>query len=246
MQAVFKPRYVALALAAASLGFVSYAGPVTIGRSEVNPHISLVVANERGQSGEVALLLKGNSPGLPRQPLAAMVNGEGEVASVIDSNGALYSNQGYLITGDYQAVLDDEGALNITSQGLSPAPGMLAVVSDIEGPTVALKASSEPDAQVLLGLGPDEEYVWSVEADGSVRWGDGPGRDALDVGMSRAPDSDGDGNVVQVTTASGDAIQLRQHAAIADPSGGATVDNEARQALADILARLRNNGMLAQ
>lgn len=56
---------------------------------------------------------------------------------------------------------------------------------------------------------------------------------------------DGNVNVTGVVKIDGQQILTVQQAAIADPTGGATVDTEARTAVVEILDALRTHGLIA-
>jgi len=104
--------------------------------------------------------------------------------AMVNSQGAWLTNAWITISGTMAGSPDAEGLY--LPQPASADPSMLSVWSDVAGPSVEIRPSSNGAAYHLSCLSPDgTKYLLAIENDGTLHWGNGA-RAALDTNLYRS------------------------------------------------------------
>lgn len=137
----------------------------------------------------------------PEQPTIIFDSGvSGQpVRSFFSSEGVFTTNAWMTISGGFHAIVDHTtGVFGISSLGLpTTEPYMLGVQSDVDGPTVVIKGSSDANNYLLEGLNVAGQTTLKIEKSGDIAWGAGT-LAGVDAGIRRLGAAS-----VQVTDAHG-------------------------------------------
>jgi hypothetical protein len=93
-----------------------------------------------------------------------------DIGTLLNSQGAYYSNAWMVLSGTMEAVADADGVKKPRPGSLDPS--MLNIWADVEGPAIATRPyySASPGPN-YVAMDPDGYYVFGVDKDGGLRWG---------------------------------------------------------------------------
>lgn len=155
---------------------------IAIGTSTPNPNPQLqIYGNDR-----IGILLQATTTS--ESPLIVFQNPLGVITGMFDTQGSYY-NRGHLtITGNFSAGLTAAGVLSINDYGLTGVSNMIEAVSDIEGATILARAANVSPATSsynFLGMDKNENFTFSVAADGRLDWGASSTKVSMDTNLYR-------------------------------------------------------------
>jgi len=225
---------------------VDFAEPVRIGNSLTPSKAWLYVENPTDLVKHETMLVKGtrNSSGGGERSTILFENPDGALRAMFNSEGQYYTNGWMTISGTFHSTRNAMGEISIVSghphQG---TPYMFGIYSDIQGPAAMVRGSGYGDSHLLMGIDGQNNVRLGIEEDGTLRWGPGPERSDLDVRLERYVTGSGD-SALRMTTAFGNEINLAQQPSVQPPSGGAVIDQEARQKIGELIDLLTAMGFM--
>jgi hypothetical protein len=122
------------------------------------------------------------------------------------------------------------------------ASGQVLAGGVATGEALTLNSNALKDGKIYLG---DSSYLDEANRILLLATGMAPGSSPSDAAQLWVADQAVGNATFKIRTENGKVLTLYQQAHIADPSGGATADAEARAAINSILAVLENIGLLA-
>lgn len=154
---------------------------VGVGTSAPNPFTALDVRNASG----IGLNIR-TAGGAGEKPLLTFQNPQGQVRAMFSSEGQYYTNGFMTISGGFKASLLDNGLFSIANYGaMNLEPNMLEISSDVGGPAMMIRSSSDAGSYIFAGLDVAKNYRLIIANDGGFHWG-ATTKAALDTDLYRS------------------------------------------------------------